>query len=244
MSGNSIFGPAHAAMRVQARALVVGLFSALGLALPAWSGDVSGRVMITKRLTPRRVTLASYELRGISLTPPAQSPALAAESTRVVIYLEGPGLPSGSPVFAQIGQKGRRFEPELLHVPAGSTVGFPNNDPIFHNVFSLSKAGQFDLGYYPEGRTRTVRFEKPGVVQVYCHIHPNMSTTILVVPSAWHTQPGNDGAFTLSDVPAGRYQIVAWHRSAGMFKRWIEIPASGSVEISMTIPLPEVAGVP
>jgi hypothetical protein len=137
-----------------------------------------------------------------------------------------------APKSPQLGRN-----PQIVGVAVGSTVSFPNEDPIFHNVFSLSKAKQFDLGYYPEGRTRLVRFEKPGIVQVYCHLHPNMSAAVLVVPNEWHTTPGEDGAFGLAHVPAGRYQVIAWHRSAGAFKRWIEVPAAGTVEIEITIPI-------
>jgi plastocyanin len=226
-------------MFVQLRAL---LFASLCLDLvaapSAVAGDISGLITITRRLTPRPVAASFYESRGISVAAPAESTVTTAEEyARVVVYLDGPELPPGPPASAEITQKGRHFEPAIVHVPVGSTVSFPNGDPIFHNVFSLSKAKQFDLGYYPEGRTRVVRFERPGVVQVYCHLHSNMSAAVLVVPSAWHTQPGGDGSFSLTGIPAGRNEIVAWHRTAGAFKRWIDVPAAGSTEVAITIPL-------
>src|SRR5688572_25988989 len=158
-------------MRTGRAALVLGwVLFATWTSTPARAGDVAGQVVIKKRLTAKRVALASYELRGISAATPKDNSSPLNECSRVVVFLQGSGLPPGEPVSAQIEQKNRRFDPDILHVPIGFTVGFPNSDPVFHNVFSLSKTGGFDLGYYAEGRTRTVRFDKPGVVQVYCHI--------------------------------------------------------------------------
>ena len=224
---------------MQVQRALFGLFCLAAVVTPpAVAGDVCGVVTITRRLTPRPIPATFYENRGISVATPAESTVTTAEEyARVVVYLDGPGLPPGPAVSAEITQKGRHFEPAIVHVPVGSTVSFPNADPIFHNVFSLSKAKQFDLGYYPEGRTRVVRFEKSGVVQVYCHLHSNMSAAVLVVPSAWHVQPGGDGSFSFTGVPEGRHEVVAWHRSAGAFKRWIDVPAAGSTDIAITIPL-------
>ena len=105
--------------------------------------------------------------------------------------------------------------------------------------FLLSKLKQFDLGYYPAGQSRTVKFDKAGVVQVYCHLHPHMSAAILVVQSGWYTRPDKDGSFSFSGIPAGTYQIVAWHKSAGFFKRRIELPETASVLVDFTIPIRE-----
>ena len=124
-----------------------------------------------------------------------------SEYSEIVVFLEGAPHEADKPVRAELQQKGQRFEPQLLMVPAGSTISFPNADPIFHNVFFLSAAKRFDLGYYPEGQTRIVRFDEPGVVQVYCHLHPNMYAAIVVVPNRYCTKAGDDGAFTFHDVP-------------------------------------------
>jgi hypothetical protein len=124
-------------------------------------------------------------------------------------------------------------------VPVGSTVSFPNFDPIFHNVFSLSKAKSFDLGYYPAGQTRTVKLERAGVVQVYCHLHPQMTAAILVAPNAWHTKLQTDGTFSLSGIPAGTFTVIAWHKSAGFFRRTVQVSEAGSVEVDFTIPIRE-----
>ncbi len=102
--------------------------------------------------------------RGVAVelrSDPVEDP-LAFERGRVVIYLEGE-LPS-SPITATLEQKSRKFVPDTLVIPAGSSVSFPNLDPVFHNVFSLSKAKTFDLGNYPKDHARTVTFSKPGIV--------------------------------------------------------------------------------
>ena len=203
------------------------------------AADISGRVVITKSLTKERVTLPSYQLRTTALPSQPQKSTTVDEFSRLAIYLEGPQLKGGVPVKVELDQKNTRFEPEMLVIPVGSTVSFPNSDPVFHNVFSLSKAKLFDLGYYPAGQSRTVKFERAGVVQVYCHLHAQMNAAILVVPSAWHTKPQKDGGFSLSGIPAGAQTLVAWHKSAGFFKRKVELSENGSVEINLTIPIRE-----
>ena len=203
------------------------------------AGDINGHILITQILTKKRVTLPSYQLRDVSLPFQQKDSSSFDEFSRLAVYLEGPTLDSGIPLNAKLIQKNIRFEPEILIIPTGSTVSFPNSDPIFHNVFSLSKVKEFDLGYYPAGQSRTVKFDKAGVVQVYCHLHPHMSAAILVVQSAWYTRPGKDGSFSLSGIPAGTYQIVAWHKSAGFFKRRIELREKGSTIVDFTIPIRE-----
>jgi hypothetical protein len=123
----------------------------------------------------------------------------------------------------------------------GSVVSFPNFDPIFHNVFSLSKSKSFDLGYYPEGQTRKVRFERPGVVQVFCHLHANMSAAVVVTPNGWFARPARDGSFVLRSVPAGQHTVVLWHKSAGFFRQKVELAQGSSVHAAFEIPI-AVAG--
>ncbi|MGH9344717.1 MAG: hypothetical protein ACRD19_13270 [Terriglobia bacterium] len=205
-------------------------------------GAVTGRVVITKVLTKERVTLPVYQLRGVS--PGPQEPENrrsgapgSGELSRVVVYLEGPGLDPGAPVHATLAQKNRQFDPEVVVVPVGSTVSFPNEDPIFHNVFSLSRARQFDLGYYPKGQTRIVKFDRPGEVQVYCHIHADMSAAILVLPTALWTRPTPEGGFSLKGVPPGNYELVAWHRSAGFFRQRVAVRAGETLKVDFMIPV-------
>jgi hypothetical protein len=139
-------------------------------------------------------------------------------------------------------QQNRRFSPDLITIPAGSSVSFPNFDPIFHNVFSLSKPKSFDLGNYPKGQTRLVTFDKPGVVFVYCHLHPNMTGTVVVTPNRWAARVDPSGQFELADVPPGKYSVVAWHKTAGTFRKTIDVTAGQNSEMNFFVPLPEVSG--
>lgn len=208
---------------------------------------ITGHVVVTKSLTKKRVTLPLYQLRGAAPELPepekrSKGSSTANELSRVVIYLEGSGLKPGTPVTQTLRQKNRSFEPDLVVVPVGSTVSFPNADPIFHNVFSLSKAKHFDLGYYPAGQTRLVHFDQPGVVQVYCHIHADMSAAILVLPTAVWTRPRPDGSFSLAGVPPGDYTLVVWHRSAGFFRRGVTVSGGETANVDFVIPLHEDSG--
>lgn len=111
-------------------------------------------------------------------------------------------------------QKNKRFEPNLLVVPIGSMVDFPNLDPWFHNVFSLYQGKRFDLGLYQAGAQKSVRFDKPGVSYLFCNIHPEMSAAILAVESEWYGVSDASGHITIANVPAGRYELHIWHENA------------------------------
>ena len=161
--------------------------------------DITGTILIKKKLTKPSVTVSvSVYQRGTSvkLGKEAQEDPIAYEESRVVVYLEG-NVPSDgeeSPAsLTQVQQVDRRFSPDLVVVTAGSTVSFPNMDPIFHNIYSLSKAKTFDLGTYDKGETRRVMFPKAGIVDVYCHLHPNMAATVVVTPSRYFAKPDRSG---------------------------------------------------
>jgi len=202
------------------------------------AGDVQGTIVIQRKLTKRKVTPSPslYE-RGmaVELATDQDKDPLAFERTHVVIYLEGDS-PS-TEITAEMNQQNRRFSPDLVVIPAGSAVSFPNLDPIFHNVFSLSKTKSFDLGNYPKDHSRTVKFAKPGIVFVNCHLHPNMSAVIVVTPNRWSTKADATGHFTLSGVPPGAYTITAWHKSAGFFKKPITVGEDGNASVEFAIPL-------
>jgi plastocyanin len=212
----------------------------LGLAsiLLSQAADIEGTVIIERTLTKRKVTLpiGAYE-RGIAVPSgsSAASSGLAFERTHVVVYLEG-DLPS-KPTAAVMEQKNKQFVPDLLAVSAGSTISFPNLDPIFHNVFSLSKAKEFDLGNYPKDKTRLVNFPKPGIVFVNCHLHPNMTAVIVVTPNSAHTRPDESGRFLLASVQPGVYTIVAWHKAAGFFRQTITVTDGPPAPVRFLIPL-------
>lgn len=204
------------------------------------AGDVVGTIIVQHKLTKRKVTSsADLYQRGASveLGSDQEQDPLAFERSHVVVYVEG-YLPSKA-ITAQLSQQDRRFTPDLVVVPAGSTVSFPNFDPVFHNVFSLSKAKSFDLGNYPKGATRTVVFPKPGIVFVDCHLHPNMSAVIVVTPNGWSTKADAAGRFLLSDLPPGTYTVVAWHKTAGFFRKTVRVTEAGNAAVEFTIPLGE-----
>lgn len=220
------------------------LFLALALTTCLAAQNIEGVVVVKKKLTKRRVT-ASVPLyqRGaaVGLDSDTETDPLAFERSRVVVYLEGKlpaELPGAGPP-ATMEQINRRFSPETLVIPVGSRVSFPNDDPIFHNVFSLSGPKTFDLGNYPKGDTRVVVFPEPGIVYVNCHLHPNMSAAIVVAPNRWNTKADRDGHFALKDVPAGKYTIVAWHRTAGFFRQPVEIVRGRDEKIEFLIPVDE-----
>ena len=212
------------------------------LATCAGAQDITGTILIKKKLTRPSVTAAvSVYQRGtnVKLGKDAEEDPIAYERTRVVVYLEGAGAAAdNSPVPAlQVQQLDRRFMPDLVVVPVGSAVSFPNMDPIFHNIYSLSKPKTFDLGSYDKGETRKVVFPKPGIVDVYCHLHPNMAATIVVTPNRWYARPDRIGQFRIPNVPPGQYTVVAWHKSAGFFRKSIVIENGHDAVADFFIPL-------
>lgn len=209
-----------------------GYFESKGLA-----AELSGRVIVTRKLTKKRVTLPVYQLRGMSPSHDHGATQPVNEYSELVVFLEGNTPGAGKPVRVELEQQGQQFAPRLLVVPVGSTVSFPNADPIFHNVFSLSGAKKFDLGYYPAGQTRVVTFDEPGIVQVYCHLHPNMYAAIAVVPNRWYAQPSEDGTFSLHDVPPGTYKLVTWHMSAGFFRKTVQVSSDSAADVTLHIPI-------
>jgi plastocyanin len=107
-------------------------------------------------------------------------------------------------------QKNKRFTPHILVVPVGAVVEFPNDDPFFHNVFSMFDGKRFDLGLYEAGSTRTVTFNKPGVSYIFCNIHPEMSAVVIAINTPYFGVSNAAGQVAISGVPAGRYQINVW----------------------------------
>jgi plastocyanin len=209
------------------------------LVWPAAAGDVTVYVHITRRLTKKAVAPLIYDLRGAAPAPATAPEPAINELDRTVVMLAGNAGSPPHPETITIEQRESRFEPDLVVIPVGSTVQFPNGDPIFHNVFSLSAAQPFDLGFYPKGQSKSVKFDHAGVVQVYCHIHANMYAAIVVTDSPWYGKPSADGTLMLRGVPAGHYQAEAWHKIAGLCKAEVDVPASGTAQVDIQVPLTE-----
>jgi plastocyanin len=111
--------------------------------------------------------------------------------------------------------RGKALIPHVLAIPVGSTVSFPNEDPISHNLFSLSSANSFDLGIYRAGAGKSHTFTTPGIVNVYCNVHPQMSSVIHVMATPYYGLADATGNFSIADVAPGKYDIVAWNEQGG-----------------------------
>jgi hypothetical protein len=154
-----------------------------------------------------------------------------------VIYVESlPGAADSllpMPERPRLAQQRQSFVPRVVAIPAGGTVDFPNMDPIYHNVFSVSPIRRFDLGRYGRGKSKSVTFEKPGLANVYCDIHSNMEGFILVVPNRAFARPDASGKYALPDLPAGRYTLVVWHPDLGTVRRDVAVPDHGDVTVDL-----------
>ena len=172
-----------------------------------------------------------YAGRASSL--PAPGHAVKGRVTDAVLWLTWTPARSegeaGVVAAPRLAQQQQMFEPRVVVVPVGGSVSFPNLDPIYHNVFSVSPTKRFDLGKYGKGQSRTVRFEKPGVVNVYCDIHTDMAAFIVVAPSLAWARPGDDGRYELRGLPGGRYHLVWWHPDARGGEADVDVPAEGEV---------------
>lgn len=176
-------------------------------------------------LTPIGVASAG-EVRG-RITLGVAGADLAAAGP-VVVYLEGVDGPLSFELprrKLEVRQKDATFSPSFLVIAAGETVVMPNDDVIFHNVFSYSTPNDFDLGLYPRGDSRSKTFQYPGVVRFYCSIHESMNGTIFVAPTPWYTVAGADGSFALLGIPTGRYRLRTWNRRLPPATQVVEVGA-------------------
>ncbi len=123
--------------------------------------------------------------------------------------------PSRQAGAATIAQRNKAFEPHVEVVSTGTTVVFPNLDRIYHNVFSLSEIARFDLGLYRSGASRSVTFAKPGVIRIYCNIHPAMSAFLVVIEGSAFAKTAADGRALLPAVKPGAYRLSVWHERGG-----------------------------
>ena len=183
------------------------------------TGTLRGMVKIESKIQPKSLAINLYSRRG-GLPVPVKVVAPVNELENVVVYLEGdlktlarnpdsrPLAEDAEPTIRQVNET---FIPHVLPIQAGSTVHFPNGDPFFHNVFSLSGAKSFDLGRYPKNQVRSVKFDRAGVVKVFCHIHSHMNAVILVFDHPYFSVADAQGNFVMSQLPIGNYTLVAWH---------------------------------
>jgi len=171
-------------------------FSSLWL-LPVWCANVQGTAVLTDSHDPgvRR----KKDFSGVVVW---LQPANTAAPVR-----------SGARRF-RMEQKDKHFKPHVLAIPVGATVDFPNQDPIFHNVFSNYNGQIFDLFLYRPNTTKEVVFKRPGIVRVFCNIHPTMSAVIAVLDTPWFAVSDVTGNFEMRDVPPGNYTLHIFHERA------------------------------
>jgi plastocyanin len=196
------------------------------------TGTIRGRVDI-------RRTSGSATSRPDAASIGASTVARGAERRPAVVFLET--APRGAFDFerddirARMDQRNETFVPHVLAITVGTTVDFPNSDPVFHNVFSLSKTRPFDLGRYPAGRSKSVRFDRPGVVQVFCEIHSHMSAYILVFGHRYFAVTGDDGAYRIDRVPPGTYTLVLWHEGNTRESRAITVTGGDAADADFVV---------
>ena len=179
---------------------------------------------------------AVYDLREVAVSEDSMSHDGGNAFERIAIWLESPRVITTATTAATLQQKGKHFEPDLTVIPTGSTINFPNADPVFHNIFSLSRTQSFDLGYYSGGHSRSVTFPRAGIVQVYCHLHPQMHAVIIVASTPWAGKPRPDGTFSWTNVPPGIYKLNVWQKSVGLLHKTIVVPEAGSVHSDISLP--------
>jgi plastocyanin len=196
-------------------------------------GRIEGQV---KLILPPASAVPSgvYPSRRVSKPLPR-----AAEISNVIVFLKDapPRRSEPAPMRVTIEQKDEAFVPRVVAITRGSTIDFPNADPFFHNVFSLSRGANFDLGRYPRGQSRSRKFPNAGLVKVYCHIHSHMTASIMVFDHPYFRIPAADGGFSLDEVPPGTYQISAWHERIGESISTIKVEAGRTARAEFALPM-------
>ena len=198
----------------------------------ARNGTIRGRVELRRVPPPieRRPTVAD-------LGAPAALRDIA-DRLRSMVYLES--APRGAFEQTESGravmdQHDERFVPHVLAITTGTTVDFPNTDPIYHNVFSLSKIKPFDLGRYASGRSKQVKFDRPGIVRVFCEIHSHMNAFILVFSHPFFSLTDNEGHYRIDNVPPGTYNVIAWNEGTPSDPKPAIVPDGGAAELDFTL---------
>ena len=203
--------------------LVLRVFVTLGLAaamLPAQTGTIAGRVIQPD------VPLSSASRPSVgAIGSTSHDPV---DRRTAVVYLDQAprqafeAMPSRR---ARMDQRREQFSPHVLAVTAGTVVDFPNNDLLFHNVMSLAPGNAFDLGRYPKGQSRSVRFDTPGIVPIICDIHAHMSAYVLVFSHPFFSVTDAQGRYTLPNVPAGTHTVKVWSELGAAEPRRVTVGA-------------------
>lgn len=158
------------------------------------------------------------------------------DASNAVVWIEGAGGGSShAPAAGLMKSEQKRFTPRVVLVRPNATVQFPNADSIYHNAFSVSGANRFDLGLYRSGASREKKFEEPGLVRVYCNIHPQMIGFVMVVDSGFAAVTGPDGAFRFDGVPHGTLVVKAWHEESGETQTPVTVSGAPGAPLTITL---------
>ena len=192
---------------------LLGLIFLFEVALPGGTGTISGRVTLTK------------------------AGAALPDAGNAVVWIDGlrqSGAPAGV-VKAEMKSERKSFQPRVIAVPRDGAVDFPNVDPIFHNVFSVSPGNRFDLGLYRSGTSKPNVFHEPGLVRVYCNIHPQMIGFVRVVDSSFAAVTNRDGSFRFEGVLPGAYTVKVWHEEGGETQLTARVRAGADSPLAFTL---------
>jgi plastocyanin len=166
-----------------------------------------------------------FNLRGIARV--GERPQVNA-----VVWLEAPNAPARTPSQKTVlDQRNLSFYPQVLAVRVGTVVDFPNDDRVFHNVFSFRDGKRFDLGMYPVGAVRHITFDKPGMSRIFCNIHPNMAAYVVAVDSPYFAVSDDGGAFTIASVAPGSYTYHAWRPGGATITGASEVAPEKPLEV-------------
>ena len=198
----------------------------------ARNGAIRGRVEL------RRPPAAAEARPNVADFGAATAAPDVSDRLKSVVYLES--APRGAfetveTTHAVMDQRGERFVPHVLAITTGTIVDFPNSDHIYHNVFSLSKTRPFDLGRYAAGHSKPVRFDRPGIIRVFCDIHSHMNAFILVFSHPFFSITDTDGRYRIDNIPPGTYNVVAWNEGVASEPRPVTVSNSGIEEEDFTL---------
>ena len=204
---------------------------------PARRLTLAGAIALACVWLPAPAPGGSLQGRVIVLEAADGQLAELDDPSNAVIFVSGFREPPPADGSKELRQKNKSFSQRVLAVSQGESVAFPNMDSIHHNVWSKSKAKSFDLGLFKFPEHKTVTFEKPGMVTVFCNIHAKMIATILVLPNTRHAITAASGAYRIEGIPDGEYPVYAWVEGARPQKRMVRFEAGKTAELDFRLTL-------
>jgi len=232
-----VLTPARA-WRAGAATLTLLVVAAALAPLGAGAGQPPPNGAIRGRLDIRRLAPLPQPRPGVGDLGGRRPPGVA-DVRRGLVYLDvapRSAFDEREPGRAVMDQRNETFLPRLLAVQTGTTVDFPNSDFTFHNVFSLSRARRFDLGRYAAGKSKSVRFDRPGVVRVFCDIHSHMSAFVVVFNHPYFKVTDADGRFRIDQVPPGTYAVIGWYEGEARAQRSVTVTAGTVTDLELVVP--------